>query len=176
MVRLNNAGVGKSEGGAADRISLILIGFNVIFNSAKVFFVGTGAGNFPHGVIIHNMWVRLFAEHGIFALLSMIALFLSFFRTIIKVRSSGAEESGLWVIYLTASLIPFLLISSQVYHTAGHYEVLFPLLVIISFVVSRQRIAEKTTVVASGIVNHEAPSVAQSDRILRRRPRLQQKS
>jgi len=167
MVRVDQAG--GDAGAAAGRMDSVLVGFDVIFNSAKVLLFGTGGSNFPHGYFVHNMWVKLFAEHGIFALLALIALFLSFFRTIRKFRLSGTDESRLWVTYLTATLIPFLLISSQVYPTAGYYTILVPLFVIISFVVSRQRIAEKSVVATNGVLDHEAASVAPSDPILRRR-------
>ncbi len=172
MARVDQASDKKSAAAASGRIDLILMGFDVIFSNAKVLFFGTGASSFTNGIIIHNMWMRLFAEHGVFALLALVTLFLSFFRIIKKFRSGYTEESRFWVTYLTATLIPYFLISSQVYHTAGSYDVIIPLFVIISFVVSRQRIAEKNVVAPNGELGREAASVVPADRIIRRRPRL----
>jgi hypothetical protein len=128
----------ESEQHGIQRLLAVEIGLNLVISDMKIFLVGTGAENFPNALIIHNMWVRLLAEHGVLTVAMIFGVAVALIGVIRGYEASRTFEAHLWTQYASAMLLSFVVVSSQVYHTAGSYNLLLPLSVLTAFLVSRR--------------------------------------
>ncbi len=128
------------QGGVAvggGRLMQIRMGLDAL-SHLKILLLGTGSAYFYHGtIIIHNMWMQILVEQGLAVFLTVVALFVAFLLNTRRFRRSGTTEAEMWSMYIWSTMPPFLLVSSQVYHTTGDYEIMIPVLALMAFVASR---------------------------------------
>jgi O-antigen ligase len=142
--------------------ALMILGGIELLKEPKTLLAGIGAGNFHPVCIskgletgfnrwkdysqsysgIHNVYMKLLVEHGVFALIAFLMLFYVFASDVLRQsRASPGDGTDPWRAYTVALGISIALVASQVYESVTDYHVFLPIFVILAFMLSRKHIA-----------------------------------
>lgn len=137
----------------SDRVRLVRMGLETIQKDPKTLLFGVGAHNFHvayHGFSetapltsvrsgVHNVWLKLASECGLLVTL----LFFTFLAQaslqvarMIRILPSDCPEAT-WCKLLVAILVPYWLVTSQLYESAVTYHILIPLFCFVGIFLSR---------------------------------------
>ena len=87
---------------------------------------------------VHNVWIAIAVENGIFTSLTLLAIFALFIWRVLRTRRVGDPDEQLWPNYMLAILVWYMIVSSQVYLMAARLPVLLPLLVLLTFAIAER--------------------------------------
>jgi hypothetical protein len=142
----------------SERIKAIKLGFELL-KSPKVLFVGTGPGNMMGAYVgyssgvhrlhqggvayhrsgVHNVWIKMLVEYGMFAVVIYILVWLSMIRRVMYFNKqlAGDDATKAWARFMLAFLVPFLLLDTMIYESAMSYHELVPIFALLALLVTK---------------------------------------